>query len=77
MGLATHKAPSKGFRGNRYISSSLPKLFLAQPQIPPQELTARGVNHRVKDFVPWFASPPRKGLEKTPHWLTLERIPDS
>jgi hypothetical protein len=33
VGLATHKAPSKGFRGTRYISSPFPKLVLAQCQI--------------------------------------------
>ena len=40
VGLVTHKAPSKGFRGSRYIPSSLPKLFLAQREIP-----ARMVNN--------------------------------
>ena len=30
VGLVAHKASTKGFRGSRYISSSLPKLFLAQ-----------------------------------------------
>jgi hypothetical protein len=32
VGLATHKAPPKGFRGTRYISSPFPKLVLAQCQ---------------------------------------------
>src|SRR5262249_21957081 len=36
VGLVTHKAPTKGFRGNRYISSSLPKLFLAQYEKTPR-----------------------------------------
>ena len=61
VGLAAHKAPTKGFRGNRYISSSLPKLFLAQagspgrlpalaptdPDLPP--LGIRLVRSRIRD----------------------------
>src|SRR5262245_3331833 len=44
VGLVAHKASTKGFRGNRYISSSLPKLFLgAIRNSLTQGLTTQGV----------------------------------
>ena len=61
MGLVAHKASTKGFRGSRYISSSLPKLFLAQagspgrlPALAPTDpdlphLGIRLVRSRVRD----------------------------
>src|SRR5262249_40427933 len=48
--LVAHRASMEVFRGTRYISSSLPKLFLAQYEILTHCLTMNGCHPRLGVF---------------------------